>query len=168
MSVQGLAKRERLASRKQIGTLFSKSYSYGKNPLRIIWRFPDSVETDPGVKVLIAVPKRKVKLAVQRNRIKRIIREVYRCNKSELIDLLKRENVKDIYLTGMQTQICIMTTAADANFRGYEPVAISDCVLSTRDENKTQALEWIKKYVGDVKFLSDLSKEFKDEQGESS
>ena len=80
MSVQGLAKRERLASRKQIGTLFSKSYSYGKNPLRIIWRLKDSVETDPGVKVLIAVPKRKVKL------------EVYRCNKSELIDLLKREN----------------------------------------------------------------------------
>ena len=92
MCVQGLAKRERLASRKQIGTLFSKSYSYGKNPLRIIWRLKDSVETDPGVKVLIAVPKRKVKLAVQRNRIKRIIREVYRCNKSEIIDLLKREN----------------------------------------------------------------------------
>ena len=56
-----------------------------------------------------------------------------------------------------------MTTAADANFRGYKPIAISDCVLSTREENKTQALEWIKKYVGDVKSLTEIAKEFKNE-----
>lgn len=92
MSEQSLPKRERLASRKQIGTLFSDSFAYGKNPLRIIWRLKESDKVEPGVKVLIAVPKRRVKLAAQRNRIKRIIREVYRCNKNELSDLLKRED----------------------------------------------------------------------------
>jgi nicotinamidase-related amidase len=87
---------------------------------------------------------------------------------TDLDERLKKDNVKEIYLTGMQTQICIMTTAADANFRGYKPVAISDCVLSTREENKIQALEWIEKYVGDVKSLTELAKEFENEQGESS
>jgi len=76
---------------------------------------------------------------------------------------LKKDRVEEIYLTGMQTQICIMTTAADAHFRGYKPIAISDCVLSTREENKTQALAWIKKYVGEVSSLAEVVNEFKNE-----
>src|SRR5687768_4053032 len=39
---------------------------------------------------------------------------------TELDALLKAGKVTDIYLTGLQTQICIMTTAADASFRGYK------------------------------------------------
>ena len=37
-----------------------------------------------GLKILVAVPKRKLKKAVERNRMKRIIREVIRKNKSDL------------------------------------------------------------------------------------
>ncbi len=75
---------------------------------------------------------------------------------TELHEKLKSKNVKNIYLTGLQTQICVMTTAADASFRGYAPIAISDCVVSTRTENKESALAWIHKYVGDVKTLSEV------------
>ena len=64
---------------------------------------------------------------------------------------LRAKGVLDVYLTGLQTQICIMTTAADASFRGYHPVAVSDCVVSTRDEKRDQALDWIARYVGDVR-----------------
>ena len=78
---------------------------------------------------------------------------------TELDTLLKKEKVSDIYLTGMQTQICIMTTAADASFRGYRPVAVSDCVLSTKEKRKSEALNWIKKYVGEVLSLSEVSGE---------
>ncbi len=73
---------------------------------------------------------------------------------------LKENDVEEVYLTGMQTQICIMTTAADAHFRGYRTVVISDCVLSTREKNKRQALEWIQKYVGEVLPLSRIVGEF--------
>lgn len=76
---------------------------------------------------------------------------------------LKRHNIEEIYLTGMQTQICIMTTAADASFRGYDVVAISDCVLSTREEKKKEALDWIQSYVGDVLSISDIKKVLPDE-----
>jgi nicotinamidase-related amidase len=69
---------------------------------------------------------------------------------------LKESRIKDIYLVGMQTQICIMTTAADASFRGYRAFAIQDCVLSTREKNKQDALKWIAKYVGAVVSLDQL------------
>lgn len=77
---------------------------------------------------------------------------------TNLHELLSKESVSDIYLTGMQTQICIMTTAADASFRGYRPIAIQDCVLSTDNEKKIMALDWIKKYVGEVENLDSVLK----------
>jgi nicotinamidase-related amidase len=69
---------------------------------------------------------------------------------TELDEHLRRAGARTLYLTGLQTQICIMTTAADASFRGYRVAVIRECVLSTREENKTFALDWIAKYVGEV------------------
>jgi nicotinamidase-related amidase len=79
---------------------------------------------------------------------------------TSLDDHLKEAGITDIYLVGMQTQICIMTTAADASFRGYRAFAIQDCVLSTREKNKQDALKWIAKYVGTVVSLDQLISEW--------
>jgi len=78
---------------------------------------------------------------------------------TELDDLLHSRQVSTLYLTGLQTQICIMTTAADASFRGYTAKIIEECVVSTRDISKQQALDWIAKYVGEVIHLSQLEKD---------
>jgi nicotinamidase-related amidase len=78
---------------------------------------------------------------------------------TELDDLLRSQKVSTIYLTGLQTQICIMTTAADANFRGYTTKVIEECVVSTQDISKQQALDWIAKYVGEVIHLPQLEKD---------
>lgn len=83
---------------------------------------------------------------------------------TELDGFLKAANVTEIYLTGLQTQICIMTTAADASFRGYKIKTISDCVVSTREERKEQALEWIEKYIGEVVSLDQVIEELQDDQ----
>jgi nicotinamidase-related amidase len=69
---------------------------------------------------------------------------------TELDGYLKKAGIDEVYLAGLQTQICIMTTAADASFRGLRAVVLSDCVLSTREKNKRYALEWIARYVGEV------------------
>ncbi len=74
---------------------------------------------------------------------------------------LRQDGVKEVYFSGLQTQICIMTSAADASFRGYDPIVISDCVVSTREASKTFALKWIKKYVGEVKTLCEVAEELK-------
>jgi len=78
---------------------------------------------------------------------------------TELDQHLKEAHVEEIYLSGLQTHICIMTTAADASFRGYRTVAIRECVLSTNEKKKQDALQWIKDYVGEVMPLSEVAKE---------
>lgn len=73
-----------------------------------------------------------------------------------LDETLRAAGVSDVYLAGLQTQICIMTTAADASFRGYRAIALRDCVVSTREESKEQALNWIAKYVGEVRTVDEV------------
>ena len=50
-------------------------------PVRLVWLLADDIE---GVQVLISAPKRNFHHAVDRNRIKRQIREFYRTNSSPL------------------------------------------------------------------------------------
>lgn len=50
-------------------------------------------ESTAPVKILISVPKRKFKKAVDRNKIKRLIREGYRKNKHLLIDRLDGKKI---------------------------------------------------------------------------
>jgi nicotinamidase-related amidase len=67
-----------------------------------------------------------------------------------LDDILRQHGVERILFAGMQTQICILTSAADASFRGYEPVAVRECVISSNEDAKSEALAWISRYVGSV------------------
>ncbi len=67
-----------------------------------------------------------------------------------LAETLKSLNVDTIILTGMQSQICVQTTAADASFRGYEVIVPADGVSATKEEDITRSLEWMAKYVATV------------------
>lgn len=74
-------KEERLCSKKLIEELFHNGSSFLLYPFRVVWlehSFPANVP----VQVVINVPKRRFKKAVDRNLIKRRIREAYRLNKS--------------------------------------------------------------------------------------
>ncbi|MFK5878260.1 MAG: ribonuclease P protein component [Flavobacteriaceae bacterium] len=78
---------EKLKSRKQITQLFDEGLSLKEYPIRL--RFLKVYEVDSQFKVSFSVPKRNVKLAVNRNRIKRLLRETYRLNKHILIDTIE-------------------------------------------------------------------------------
>jgi len=79
-----LGSNEKLKSRKQITQLFEEGLSLKEYPIRI--RFLKVDDADLQFKVAFSVPKRNVKLAVNRNRIKRMLREVYRLNKQIIFD----------------------------------------------------------------------------------
>ncbi|EON78489.1 Ribonuclease P protein component [Lunatimonas lonarensis] len=74
-------KSERLHSRKSIKELFDKSSSFFLFPFKVIFFPLDSLPAD---RVLISVSKKRLKKAVDRNWIKRRIREAYRLNKQLL------------------------------------------------------------------------------------
>lgn len=76
-------KDEKLCSKLVIDELFRSGTSIKAYPLRVIYKRLET--SDATAKVLISVPKKRFGKAVSRNRIKRLIREVYRLNKEELI-----------------------------------------------------------------------------------
>ena len=87
-----LRKHERISKKKMINTLFEGgSKSFCIYPIRMVYTLIDN--SDSPVSILITVPKRKMKNAVDRNRIKRQVREAYRQKKKDLIEVIeKKEN----------------------------------------------------------------------------
>lgn len=78
-------KKERLCGEIRIGKLFAEGNAFLVHPFRIVYRLSDE-ELDSPLKILISVPKKKIKKAVNRNRIKRLIREAYRLNKTNFVE----------------------------------------------------------------------------------
>ena len=76
-------KKERLSNANQIELLFGSENSFSIQPLRVLYQVYTDAHPVP-VKVLIIVSKKKFKKAVDRNRIRRKIKEAYRLNKEVL------------------------------------------------------------------------------------
>jgi len=79
-----LKKPERISFQREIDRLFSHGSAFISYPLRIVYLEQKPFSGAP-VSVLISVSKKKFKHAVERNRMKRLIREAYRLNKAPLI-----------------------------------------------------------------------------------
>lgn len=93
---------ERLCSRKVFQNLFHKGDSFYSYPFRVV--FDIELQQQPQTtKFAVSVPKKKFKLAVHRNRIKRQVREAYRLNKSWFYDELNI-NIKVVNLVFIYTQ----------------------------------------------------------------
>lgn len=76
---------EKLKSRKAIEQLFAQGKSFNLFPYRIVWQ----LTTEAGVlKAGVSAGSRHFKKATDRNRIKRLSREVYRINKHKLYNQL--------------------------------------------------------------------------------
>jgi ribonuclease P protein component len=86
-------KSERLTSRKLIEQLVEQGNSFSQYPFRVSWMKTKLKEKVPA-QVAIVVSKRNFKRAVDRNRIKRMMREVYRKNKSDFHLILTNKNMQ--------------------------------------------------------------------------
>ncbi|AFL80742.1 ribonuclease P protein component [Aequorivita sublithincola DSM 14238] len=75
---QKFPKTQKLKSSKTIENLFLEAKTYSKFPIKIFFLPKENLETNLAA---FAVPKRNFKSAVDRNRIKRQLREAYRLNK---------------------------------------------------------------------------------------
>ena len=80
MPMQTFGKDEKLCNSDEITDLFSKGKQLFKHPVKLLW-LTSASDSSPKARVIITVSKRNFKHAVQRNRIKRLLRECYRKNK---------------------------------------------------------------------------------------
>lgn len=83
-----MPKEERLHSKKLIEQLFSNTGSKALTafPVRAVFlTIEREAQVMPPVMMMVSVSKRHFKHAVDRNRVKRQLREAYRKNKSELV-----------------------------------------------------------------------------------
>ena len=77
------SKHEKLKSKKLIDTLFSEGKSVSVFPLRLVY-LNTEFDDDVAIKAGVSVSKKLHKKAVKRNKIKRLLREAYRLNKSQI------------------------------------------------------------------------------------
>jgi len=103
-------KAERLKSRKLIAELYQKGQMVKSYPFRIkyLWH---GHQMDSKLQGGVSVSKRHFKRAVDRNRVKRLLREAYRLENEELKDLCKHEDSPSLALMIMYSSSEIPTLA---------------------------------------------------------
>ena len=80
-------KRERMVSQRLIDDLFAggSSRSVAAFPLRAVYKLRERNDHDEPLQMLISVPKKHFHHAVDRNRVKRQVREAWRHHKQLLV-----------------------------------------------------------------------------------
>jgi ribonuclease P protein component len=91
ISRQTFGKSEKLCHKKDIELLFECGIVINYSPIKALFLKCEKDLQNP-IRVLFTVPKKLIRNATDRNRIKRLMREVYRRNKQELTIITNRKD----------------------------------------------------------------------------
>lgn len=92
-----LSKSERLKNVKQIDFLFGNAVVYKAYPLIFSYLMPENPQQSP-VQMLFSAPKRIFKKAVDRNRVKRVLKDRFRLLKPDFIEALNGKNLQAAFI----------------------------------------------------------------------
>ena len=98
-----LRKKEKLRHKKLIGTLFSEGKNIYEFPIRLVWKALSPEELEGSfraglpdkmgkLQMLVTIPKKKRRHAVDRVLLRRRIREAYRLNRLHLADVINNRS----------------------------------------------------------------------------
>lgn len=94
---QTFVKDERLCKIKLINEIFENGYSFHSRGFRTVWILAGEELPFPA-QVAFSIPKKSFSLAVNRNLIRRRIKEAYRRNKQILYKYLSEQDVKIVFI----------------------------------------------------------------------
>lgn len=84
---QSYGKKEKLKSRKELDALFNGGKSFLVFPVKVFYTQQEA--TPALIKTGVGVSSRYFKKATDRNRVKRLLREVYRTEKAPLVEVIE-------------------------------------------------------------------------------
>lgn len=91
------SKNERLCGRLRLKEVATTGRAVNEPPFRLVGkRMP--LPTDAPAQIAFAVPSRNMPRAVDRNRMKRLMREAYRMNKGPMLERLRTQGVQCAWL----------------------------------------------------------------------
>jgi ribonuclease P protein component len=91
-------KRDKLKSSLEIEDIYRKNKFVVSYPLKCYYSFSEKAENKNVVRAAFAVPKKGFKLAVDRNTLKRRMREAYRLNYKKIFESFLEQNDKQLGL----------------------------------------------------------------------
>jgi ribonuclease P protein component len=122
-------KEERLNNKKAIDRLFDEGKSFNSDPFHVI-RSSEPFDSKHPLRVLISIPRKKIRKAVVRNLLKRRIREAYRLHKHALYNTLCKTR-------GYCTLGLIYTSVEIAGFKEIEEKIIMILQRLQKEYEKT-------------------------------
>ncbi|MEZ0393849.1 MAG: isochorismatase family cysteine hydrolase [Desulfurococcaceae archaeon] len=102
---------------------------------------PHAVKGTEGAEVLDELRPRPGDFVVEKRRYSAFF-------ETTLDTLLRELGASALVLTGIYTNVCVLHTAADAYYRGYDIVVVRDAVEATSDGEQEWALNYMKKVYG--------------------
>ena len=112
MALFSFSKKERLKNKVEIESLFSEGNRFFEYPFNVIWKVDSN--SDSTLKMAVSVPKKKIPNATDRNKIKRLVREAFRKNKTIVQQPLEAKDVKlHLMLIYSQSNIMSMSEIED-------------------------------------------------------
>ena len=101
-----LPKYARICKENDIQVLFDKGQGFSSYPFRVVFLFRDDAIRPVTVRLLVSVSKKRFHHAIKRNRVKRLVRESWRRNKTALYEICERDNISvDVALVYTATVI---------------------------------------------------------------
>lgn len=93
-----LRKRDKLKSSLEIEAIYHENKFVVSFPLKCYYSFSEKKEHQNAVRVAFAVPKKNFKLAVERNTLKRRMREAYRLHYHTFFESFSEQNDQQLAL----------------------------------------------------------------------
>lgn len=62
------------------------------------------------------------------------------CSDEAIKEAVEKPGREQVILCGVEAHICVLQTAIDLKAAGYEPVIVTDCISSRREEDKQTAV----------------------------